>query len=284
MSLKLKADYWLRSALNVRQERRCPCCGGTDLSVVDHKYIVTWLLECRHCHLRHRHPKDDPAWLERFYQKEYTVDTHMITKLPDAAAMEKLKAEGFPELRDISPYIKALRPQAERVLDYGCSWGYHVFKMRRAGLDAEGFELSRPRAAFGQRTLGVTIHSDPAAAQGRYDVISSSHVIEHLASIPDLVTFCRARLVPGGLFMAFCPNGSDAYRRREPGLFHVNWGSLHPNYLDIPFARHLFREVPHLILTGDWTYDTAELAAWDQRSQRVGTREDGKELLIIAVL
>ncbi len=284
MSFKQKAAYWLRSALNVGQERRCPCCGGTDLRVVDRKYAVTWLLECSGCHLRHRHPKDPPELLERFYQQEYQVDTHMITRLPDEAAMARLKAENFPDLRDHAPFIRALRPQAGRVLDYGCSWGYHVFKMRRAGLDAEGFELSRPRAAFGSRNLGVTIHSDPAAVTGRYDVISSSHVIEHLASVPDLVAFARARLNPGGLFMAFCPNGSDAYRRREPGIFHVNWGSLHPNYLDIPFARHLFRDVPHLILTGDWTYDAAELAGWDQRTQRVGTREDGKELLMIAAL
>jgi hypothetical protein len=59
---------------------------------------------------------------------------------------------------------------------------------------------------------------------------------------------------------------------------------LHPNYLDIPFARHLLREVPHLILTGDWKFDMAEVAAWDQKSQRVGARESGGELMMVAVL
>lgn len=284
MSLRTKAEYWLRSALKAGQEKRCPCCGGTDLRAIDRKYLVTWLLECRECHLRHRHPKDSPEWLEQFYQQEYAVDTHMITKLPDEETMERLRAEGFPELRDHSPYIQALLPRAGRVLDYGCSWGYHVFKMHRAGLDAEGLEWSRPRAEFGQRNLGVTVHSDPAGIEGRYDVIISSHVIEHLASIPDLVTFSREHLLPGGLFIAFCPNGSDAFRQREPHVFHVNWGSLHPNYLDIPFAQHLFREVPHLILTGDWEFDLVELEAWDHRTQRTGEREDGKELLIVAAL
>ena len=82
--------------------------------------------------------------------------------------------------------------------------------------------------------------------------------------------------------MAFCPNGSVEYRKREPGIFHVNWGFLHPNYLDIEFAVKTFAKNPYLILTGDWNYDVSMLSSWDGKSQVVGDVHDGKELLIIA--
>ncbi|MEM9023310.1 MAG: methyltransferase domain-containing protein, partial [Bacteroidota bacterium] len=229
-----------------------------------------------------RFPRDSTAFLEKFYQTDYAIDTHMMTQLPDAATLEQLKAENFPDQRNYSPYVRAISAVADpRVVDYGCSWGYTLYQMQQEGLDVQGYELSRPRAAFGAQ-LDVEIQTDVEAIRKDNDVFMSSHVIEHLPDLQEFIALARSRLKENGTFMAFCPNGAAEYRAREPQVFHVNWGFVHPNYLDIAFACHAFKDNPYLILTGDWTFDLDTLKNWDGRSQVVGPRRDGKELLIIS--
>jgi uncharacterized protein YbaR (Trm112 family) len=268
--------------LNRKQPKECPYCQGVSFNVFDRKYAVTELLKCKNCKLNFRFPQDTPAFLEKFYKSNYQIDTHMMTKLPSDEALVGLKENNFSNLRDVTPFMSVLVPQSSKVIDYGCSWGYSVFQMRSAGFDAKGLEISTTRGAFGREKLGVSIVSRQEEVENGNELIVSSHVIEHLASIPSFVNFCREKLNPQGIFMAFCPNGSVEYKNREPEIFHVNWGFLHPNYLDIDFATHMFSKNPYLILTGDWEYNLDEMKAWDGISQVIGNKRDGKELLIIA--
>ncbi|NOS54902.1 MAG: hypothetical protein HOP37_01440, partial [Cyclobacteriaceae bacterium] len=112
--------------------------------------------------------------------------------------------------------------------------------------------------------------------------IMSSHAIEHLPVISEFIRFASSKLIKDGILISFCPNGSSEFRAREPNTFHVNWGLLHPNYLDVDFAAHTFRKNPYLILTDDWRYNLELLRKWDGHSQIIGEKRDGQELLIIA--
>ena len=278
-----KIKYLVRSITNLNQEKECPFCGSKKFRKIDSKYLVTTLLSCQDCHLNHRHPKDDPQFIEDFYQVDYSVDTHMMTRLPADNELEELKKTNFPSLRDYSPFIKALSGDRNaKVVDYGCSWGYSVFQLLNAGFDAMGFELSVPRAKFGSRKLEVEIVTDENDIRNNNDFIVNSHVIEHLLDIKKFKKLCQSKLNEDGIFMAFCPNGSKEYQMREPEIFHITWGFLHPNYLDVDFASHLFADNPYLILTGDWEFDFAKLEGWDGISQVIDEKRDGKELLIIA--
>lgn len=280
-----KLNYLMRSVRNITQEKICPYCNGRDLDLVERKYLVTMLLRCRKCRLLHRHPRDSKKFLDRFYQEDYKVSVEMMTDLPDDKALEQLKASNFSGLRDFLPIITAAlrKPAADiKMVDYGCSWGYNVFKLRQDGVDAEGFELSAPRAGFGEEKLGVRIATTEDAIREGNDLLFSSHVIEHLYSIGDFIELGRRKLVQDGIFMAFCPNGSPEFQARRPGTFSVTWGSLHPNYLDIEFAQHVFRNHPYLLLTSDWPYNLDKIRQWDGRSQVTDTDRSGFELLIIA--
>jgi 2-polyprenyl-3-methyl-5-hydroxy-6-metoxy-1,4-benzoquinol methylase len=281
-----KIDYLVRSVRNFNQPRVCPNCGAAQTAAVDSKYFITHLLRCANCKLQFRHPTDTQEFLNDFYQSayqaSYSSETRSITDLPDDATLARLMRENFPDKRNHTAFIYALlKTYAAGVLDYGCSWGYSVYHLKQAGYDAEGFEISRPRAEFGHK-LGVNIHYRQDTVPAGLDMVMSNHAIEHVPVISDFVRFAASRLKTEGLFMAFCPNGSAEYRKREPGIFHVNWGFLHPNYLDVSFAAHLFRDNPYLILTGDWNYNTNILHTWDGRSQLIGEQKDGKELLIVA--
>lgn len=277
-----KLKYLARSFSNFNQEKKCPYCGSKKFIKIDSKYLVTTLLGCQDCYLGHRHPKDEQKSVENYYQSDYTTDNRMMTNLPDDSELEDLKKTNFPNLRDYSPFVEVLLGRRSgKVIDYGCSWGYSVFQLVNAGFDASGFELSVPRAEYGRRALSVKIVTDENDIGEGNDLIQSSHVIEHLFDIKKFVS-TKSKLKEDGIFMVFCPNGSKEYQMREPDIFHVNWGFAHPNYLNVSFASQMFANNPYLILTGDWEFDFAELRNWDGKSQVIGEKKDGKELLIIA--
>ena len=282
--IKQKFDYLLRSIINFRQKKECPFCGGNKLKKIDRKYLFTSLLKCDNCKLSHRHPKDNDKWLREFYQKDYSIDTHMMTKLHSDIELETLKKNNFSTLRSYDKYIKALFKVNNnlKIIDYGCSWGYNVYQLINSGYDAVGYELSIPRAKFGKAKLSVPIIYNPDQLPENNDLILSSHTIEHLNNINDFISLCKKHLKLDGIFIAFCPNGSEAYAKREPSIYHINWGAVHPNYLSVEFAQYVFKDNPYLILTGDWEFDPNQLSKWDGLSQVTNSYQEGKELLIIS--
>jgi len=281
--LKRRLKYLFRSVSNITQTKVCPNCKSNDLKRIDSKIFVTSLLKCKDCDLNHRHPKDSAKWLEKYYQKEYKIDTHMMTDLPSDSEIKVLKENNFEKLRSYDAYLDALSDSSPlKILDYGTSWGYNVFKLRNSNYDAIGFELSKPRAKFGEEKLGVTIISDIKEVPADRDVILSSHVIEHLIDLPEFFDFSKAHLKEDGIFMAFCPNGNNEYRNREFEIWHGSWGDIHVNLLDAEFAQQAFKNNPYLILSGDWSFNVEEIKKWDGKSQVVGDKKDGKELLIIS--
>lgn len=284
--LSQKINYLIRSALNFNQVKACPSCGGKTLTRKDRKYLVTRLYKCNQCKLNFRFPADSKAYLEKFYQSEYQANysdvTHEITALPSDERLMGMMQNNFYGKRDYSPFVKALlKTNSAKILDFGSSWGYSVFQLKQAGYEAEGFEISKERAKFGEK-IGVKIHHQQTAVKHDNDLIMSSHAIEHLPVVSEYLTFAASKLVTDGILMTFCPNGSPEFRKREPQTFHVNWGLLHPNYLDVEFATHTFRKNPYLILTDDWRYNYTMLENWDGKSQVVGEKLNGQELLIIA--
>lgn len=282
MGLQQRLRYLMRLILNSGQKKECPYCHSTDLSELDRKYYFSILLKCNRCGLNHRHPKDNDKFLREFYQKEYSIETHLMTKFPSNKEIEDLKQNNFPLLRSYDKYLNTLFNEPINMIDYGCSWGYNVFKLINSGYNAVGYELSIPRAEFGKNKLGVTIFTDTQDLPKENDIILSSHVIEHLSDIEGFVSLSKKHLKPKGIFMAFCPNGSKEFREREPEIWHVNWGEVHPNYLDVEFAKTMFKNNPYLILTGDWDFNPEDISNWDGVSQIVGSNLNGKELLIIS--
>ena len=276
-----KVKYLLRSIRNLSQDKICPFCGHSSHELIDKKYFFTSLLKCKNCGLQYRFPKDTKEFLEKFYQEEYSIDVHMMTSLPDEKKLKELMSDNFSGLRNYSKYVKAVNSNLGlKVVDYGCSWGYSLYQLRNSGYDVQGFEVSVPRANYGKK-LYIEIVTDNKNIRDNNDVILSSHVIEHLSDINDFFDIARKKLNSDGALIVFCPNGSKEYREREPALFHVNWGFIHPNYLDLNFVVNVFKNNPYMVLTGDWDFDERKIQEWDKRTQFISPDRDGKELLFI---
>lgn len=280
-----KIKYLLRSISNIFQSKKCPYCGTIDFTIIQRKYFVTSLLQCSNCRLLYRHPKDSKDFLDNFYQSEYKIDVQMMTSMPGDEEIEKLKRNNFDELIDFCPIIKALPGINEikkpKLLDYGCSWGYHVYKFKNGRMNACGYELSKPRASFGNEKLGVEIYTNKNVIPSGFDILFNSHTIEHLPDISDFISFSKRIIGERGYLVTLCPNGSTEFKNRKPDLFKVTWGELHPNYLTIEFASHIFKNNPYLIMTSDDTYDIDFIKEWNGQTQCVHKNKSGFELLII---
>lgn len=219
----------------------CPSCGADGAEVVDRKYWVTTLKRCRQCRLLFRAPTTTAAENAQFYQSDYEEST--TTDLPDARRLAELQQENFASLStSYLSYIEVLMAlgavSGERVFDFGCSWGYGSHQLAQAGFDVSAYEISRPRAEYAASRLGVSTVDIDAIEPGAYDVFFSAHVIEHVPSVEGMLELGERALKPGGLFLAFTPNGSTQRRESDPVGWHRSWGGVHPQLIDGEYLQH----------------------------------------------
>jgi 2-polyprenyl-3-methyl-5-hydroxy-6-metoxy-1,4-benzoquinol methylase len=215
-----------------------------------------------------------------FYQSEY--EESITTELPDERRLEELREENFASLStSYLPYIEVLRAlgarPGHRVLDFGCSWGYGSHQLRESGFDVQAYEISKPRAAYAAANLGVQTVEIEAIEPGGFDVFFSAHVIEHVPSVEGMLELGERALKPGGLFLAFTPNGSAERRQSDPMGWHRSWGGVHPQLMDAEFLRHNARP-ERSFLAAACPYPLDDIRRWNGTPTLLDMR--GSELML----
>jgi SAM-dependent methyltransferase len=253
----------------------CPGCGAGADPAIDRKYFHA-LHDCSKCGMLFRFPAENAEGMKAFYQRDY-VEPGLTTECPSDDELAALMSGGFTGSdKDFSHQIKALSAlglkSGARILDYGASWGYLTWQLRQAGFDAVGFEISEPRAKAAAR-LGVEVHSSMASLGGGYDMVYSSHVLEHVPNPAESLLGQLALVRPGGLVVAHTPNGCRGFRERHPGLFHQSWGRVHPVLLTDDFVAHVAGDRPFLTTSDD---SPKALSAWNpDTQQKLDTSDHG---------
>lgn len=259
----------------------CPACGRVDPRLIQRKFAVTALRECRNCSLRFRTPKDEPIAVEKFYVDE-VYKQGFTTDLPSDAELQGMLANRFAGMeKDFGYRIEAmaaagLNPGA-RILDFGSSWGYGSWQMRQAGFEVFSYEIGRERARYAKEKLDCTMIQDLRTLDGSVDCFFSSHVIEHLLSPNLLFDEAEKVLRPGGLLICYCPNGAAERERKHFADYHRNWGMVHPLMLTPEFLKG---EARRRGFEQSAVY-SSPVAIQDIQAQCDG-RLDGDELLLIA--
>jgi 2-polyprenyl-3-methyl-5-hydroxy-6-metoxy-1,4-benzoquinol methylase len=277
-----KLSYFASSLARALAKRgfECPSCGGRAGATVSRKYMVTWLRRCGDCGLQFRAPASPAAEDERYYDTQY--ESGFTTEMPDAPTLASYLQSNFVGTsKDFARYLKLLSAlgagAGQRVLDLGCSWGYGVWQLRAAGYDAFGLEVGKTRARFARERLALPVVSRLEEVEGQFDVIFSSHVLEHIAHLAPTLSFARARLRENGLFVAITPNGSDSFRARSPRQWDRLWGLKHPLFLDAEYWRRELDSAPYLLTTDLGDLDA--MSRWSSSGGQVVARLDGWELL-----
>lgn len=185
--------------------RRCPSCG---LGVTLHNL------------------SDEE--LGRYYPKEYYSLDH------NRQMEAKRSSRAFRRIR-----LERIRRYVARgeLLDVGAGTGMFMKSANEAGFTVHGLELSSEASEFGSRTWGLAIEQGDlnraVLPPDHYDVITLSHVFEHLRDPIACARKLYAATKPNGLLVLSVPNFESLQAR----LFRERWF-----HLDVP--RHLFHYTP----------------------------------------
>lgn len=178
---------------------------------------------CGHCGSGRTVPFPSPDELNALYAKEYEYGAHLLI-----ATEKKWRARRILDT--------ALPPNAARILDIGCMYGYLLEEAKLRGIEvAIGVELATApaRAAIesGHDVFRGTIREFAETAPKKFDLIVAQHVLEHIADPVAFLESASALLAPGGNLCLSVPN-YDARARR---LFRDAWG-----WYQVPFHLHHF--------------------------------------------
>lgn len=278
---KIKYILWALSRVTDR-DRACPSCGSWQTRLIRRKVLVTSLWECDACGLRFRAPKERADQAYKFYQSAYR--SGFTTDCPTDPELAWLLANEFrASPKDYSTYIQVLRAiglkPGDTILDFGCSWGYGSWQLRRAGFQVYSYEVSAPRAQFARVKLNCAIVNDLAAIPERVRCLFNAHVIEHLDDPNELWRAAAQVLDPHGMVICFMPNG-------EPNLERVYgtkrydklWGKVHPLLLTGRALRSMALRYGFSPFVYSAPYPLEKISAFQPTDNLPGS-----ELLLIAV-
>lgn len=172
-----------------------------------------------------------------FFHEQYETASYYTMAFKTKAEIE---AEWGFRWRYILRAIKRYAPTA-RILDVGAGNGYFVSLARTEfGFTADGLEISDAEAAFARETFGIEfLRGDPSTVPGRYDVITSFNVLEHVQQPMVLLAQMGERLSAGGYLVLTTPNPTCIHRRLR-GL--NKWSMVCPPHHINLFTRGALQE------------------------------------------
>jgi hypothetical protein len=248
-------------------DSRCPLCGSDSTSRVARKSVVTALYECAVCGLRFRVPKGSALAAEEFYRDDRyaTVQPSFTVDLPSDAELERLLACSFKDSpKDFTRYVELLRgcgaQTGDVVLDFGSSWGYGSWQLRRAGFDVWSYEISRIRAEYAKGKLGCKVVPRIEEVMRPVKYFFAAHVAEHLPDPNILMEAARA--VEAKWVLLVTPNGEPCRMNSlGPADYHRLWGLVHPLLFTMRGLKFLARRHGYgaRILYSPWSREDFEL-------------------------
>jgi len=239
------------SEASIEDMRHCPVCASTAVvysaSATDKLFSSSprvWLYyRCKHCCSLYLHNRPKPEFVHLAYANYYThgattgpVNSHVNDLLARYLAADKNNTF-FARLVTAIPPIRSFfdaktkgisQKEPGRLFDFGCGNGNFLKLSSGIGWVSHGCDFDRSAVeAARQKGLSVT-HGGVDALERQpndyFDLITLSHVIEHLHEPNALLAVCKKKLREGGTLWIETPNANA----RGFELFGPNWRGLEP--------------------------------------------------------
>lgn len=204
---------------------RCPVCGQSGTRPY-------WKLEgfcfvrCVGCSHIYQNPRPLPLDLANRYDEAYKQ-----YEVENAGNFFSLMRLGLTDLG--FEEIEASLPGTRRFVDIGCATGVLVRYMMDRAWESVGVELSEASANYGRRQRGVDIRTGTlesvAFPDAHFDLVHSSHVIEHVPEPGAFVDEIRRVLKPGGWCIMVTPCVTGLQAR----LLGKQWRSAIPDHVHL---------------------------------------------------
>lgn len=135
----------------------------------------------------------DPAWQEASYEEDYHRSVHGT--LIDDSLYYDLKA------REAEADLFEGIPADAEVFEFGMGLGKNIARRARKA----GYDLSRYARSFSAKQ-GINVFDDMAEVPNeKFDVVLTSHVLEHLEDPFENLQLLRSKLRPGGKLIVVLP-------------------------------------------------------------------------------
>jgi SAM-dependent methyltransferase len=190
----------------------CPLCGAQGHKSLLPEQAGIAVVRCRGCGLVHATGQYAAEFLSEDY---YAGRAERLTTASAAARPGAARRRRNVVLYDRLSHgrIGRARPGA-RALDIGCNTGLLLDVLRELGYHTEGIE--RSPAGETAQAAGHTVHSLDIEAHElglpRYDLITLTHVLEHLRQPVAGLVWIRRHLAAGGIAVVEVPNWADRMR------------------------------------------------------------------------
>ena len=245
-------------AAGLEPVERCPVCDTARRRVLyaglvdraDRTAPGVWtLMRCGGCSSAYLDPRPTPDTIELAYREYYT---HVAATASATGWFRRALANDYRRARwgygegpripggrlipRLAPLRGALvdreirhlpaRPGG-RLLDVGCGNGHFLAQIAALGWRAEGVDPD-PAGVAAARAAGLRVRQGTLADfddehAGAFDVVTLSHVIEHLHEPRTELTRIRRLLRPGGLLWIATPNLEGlGHRRYGPAWVHLD--------------------------------------------------------------
>ena len=211
--------------------RACPVCGSGARSPWLHSLGFD-LVRCRGCGHRYSAEVLPEADLAGTYYAE-----------PDADIAARSLAAKRARFREYQDLIKLDFPKPGRVLDVGCNAGELLDLFREAGWSVAGVEASPGPAAYARKKLNSPVWQGSAEEvipeSESFDLITMTHVLEHVKRPGDLLVRLRRALRPGGAILIEVPNAADPLLKLFRGYYRPLCPGDHVSFFDEASLRRL---------------------------------------------
>lgn len=271
----------------------CPLCGGSNLrgflTARDPHYGIAGeysLVRCATCSLVFTNPMYSDEELASLYPADYYA-YHSSSPVSHWKKLAKRWLGYWQGTKD--PHFHS----PGRFLDVGCGSGDFVERMREAGWETHGVEISDAAARAGQ-SRGLSISSGkvegarfPAES---FDYVRASHSLEHMtdphAALDEMFRILR----PGGTLLLAVPNIESLSAR----IFKQYWWHLcppvHPFQYSVATLSRLLNHhgftIAKVVYNSDYVGILGSLQIWANRENRRRSYEGGlfsnKVLRVIA--
>ncbi len=175
----------------------------------------------------------------KYIPKSEPVEMAVPAPPPEA----QFERERFSE---VAAYLAASGiNRSSRVLDAGCATGGFLAALRAegftdvCGIDPSPEAVSTARRAYGVRAVAGSFMAPPSDL-ARFDLVTLSHTLEHMADLRDAMRSLRVLLADGGLVYAEVPDASR-YAEYLVAPFQ-DFNTEHINHFSLPVLERLMAE------------------------------------------
>ncbi len=162
------------------------------------------LVKCKSCGLVYLNPRPSQREIKKLYANKYG-----LCKKKTDMHSRQIEEEINKRRRRCEKIVGILKKKAGRVLDVGCGPGFFIACMKRYGWEVTGIDISESAGNFAREYLGLNIYTgivEETAFKQEFDLITMSHLFEHLADPADTLKRIAQLMSKDGMLVVAGPN------------------------------------------------------------------------------